>query len=124
VGTFIPSCHIYSMNINKHKGYKMTKKNMIAHIEERFNKMDWFIAYHQDKADAGLIEANLLLDNTEGMDYLDYNECEGMRKHKGHSSIVRQYKSNKDLLNEILTEITGNFYGAKEEDKQSTEGVK
>ena len=95
----------------------MTKKNMIAHIEERFNKMDWFIAYHQDKADAGLREAKLLLDNTEGMSYEDYQSCEGMLNHRTHERIVQQYKSNKDLLNEILTEITGNFYGAKEEDK-------
>ena len=95
----------------------MTKKNMIAHIEERFNKMDWFIAYHQDKADAGHIEATLLFDNTKGMTLQEYLECDAMRSYDGHLNIVSEYKSNKDLLNEILTEITGNFYGAKEEDK-------
>lgn len=94
----------------------MTKKNMIAHIEERFNKMDWFIAYHQDKADEGLREAKLLLDNTEGMSYQDYQDCKGMMNNHSHERIVRQYKSNKDLLNEILTEITGNFYGDKEDE--------
>ena len=92
----------------------MTKKNMIAHIEERFNEMDWFITYHQDKADAGLREAKLLLDNTEGMSYQDYQDCKGMMHHHMHENIVRQYKSQKDMLNEILTEITGNFYGGKE----------
>ena len=95
----------------------MTKKDMIAHIEERFNKMDWFITYHQDKADKGLAKAELLLDKGWSTSFREYQECLGMRRHKTHSDIVRDYKSNKDLLNEILTEITGNFYGAKEEDK-------
>lgn len=113
MGTFIPSCHIYSMNINKHKGYKMTKKNMIAHIEERFNKMDWFITYHQDKADEGLLLANKQL-REEGLSLQEYNDCKGMIKHDSHSQIVEIYKHKKDMLNEILTEITGNFYGGKE----------
>ena len=100
----------------------MTKKNMIAHIEERFNKMDWFITYHQDMADDGLVDAQLLLDNTEVlMSHTDYQECEGMRKHISHRGIVSEYKSQKDLLNEILTEITDNFYGLKEEEKEQVE---
>ena len=92
----------------------MNKKNIITHIEKKFKKMDWFINHHQEKADYFQSEARLLLDNTEGMTYTEYETSDAMRKYKSHSSIVRGYKAKKDLLNNILVEITGNFYGEKE----------
>tara|TARA_R100000084_G_scaffold95347_1_gene49144 strand:- start:870 stop:1166 length:297 start_codon:yes stop_codon:yes gene_type:complete len=92
----------------------MTKTNMIKLIEYKFKRMDWFINHHQEKADYFQSEARLLLDNTEGMTYTEYETSDAMRKYKSHSCIVREYKAKKDLLNNILVEITGNFYGEKE----------
>lgn len=115
MGTFTAQCHIYSMNTNKQTNgvKKMTKKDMVKTIVDRFNKMDWFINYHQEKANYWEAEAKLILDNSD-MTFQEYEESQGMMNYKSHSSIVREYKNKKDLLNSLLVEITGNYYGKME----------
>ena len=103
-------CRVISMNTNKLEIIKMTKKNMIAHIEERFNKMDWFIAHHQENATKNQLKADEILEKS----YEEYRDSKEKLNARIHRNLVEEYKAKKDLLNEILTEITGNFYGGKE----------
>ena len=114
MGTFFSRYRVYSMSINKNMEIKkMTKKQIIKTIEDKHQRMDWFITYHQNSADKSLSKADAKLKiwiaNVDkdyvGDCYRDYRDSEEMATYDSHCEIVRCYKEQKEMLGELLEEI-------------------